>query len=227
MHIPDGSLSSGAVSSLIGAALGAVVFAFSKIRQTFFVKEKAAVLKTPEGIEFGGGFVTKLTQTGKGKIFKMLALGLFIFAAQLFDFANIQGLSVHFLGGTLAAIMLGPLEGFLAISAVLAIQCLALGDGGLTALGANIFNMGVIGTIGSGYLYKFFLKTHKNVSSAAGGAAFLSILVVVIFYSGELFLSGYGKLSFGQVISIGLLAGLVEGVLTLLFLRLFRYREND
>jgi len=227
MHIPDGFLNNGAASSLIAAAAGAVVFAFNKVQQTLFVREKVAVLKTPEGIEMGGSVVTKLTQYGKSKLFKMLTLGIFIFGAQLFNFANIQGFPVHFLGGALAAIMLGPLEGFLVVVAVLVVQCLMLGDGGLVSLGANIFNMGIIGTIGSGYLYKFFLKTYQKVSFAAGGAAFLGIIMAVIFYAGELFLSGRGKLGFGQVMFIGLLAGIAEGVLTVLFLRLFRQKENN
>jgi len=227
MHIPDGFLNNGTASSLIVAAAGAVVFAFNKVREAFFVKEKVAVLKTPEGIEMSGSAVTRLTQYGKSKIFKMLTLGVFIFGAQLLDFANIQGFPIHFLGGTLAAIILGPLEGFLVITVVLIVQCLALGDGGLMALGANIFNMGIIGTIGAGYLYHFFIKHIKKNQMVAGGVAFLSVLLTAVFYGGELAMVNYQSLSFGQIMSINLLVGTIEGILTILFLKLFRYKENN
>ena len=225
MHIPDGFLNSGTATSLIGAALGAVAFAVNKVRQVFFVKEKAAVLKTPEGLEIGGGVVTKLTEYGKSKLVKMLMLGLFIFGAQYFDLFVFQGFPVHFLGGALAAIMLGAMEGFLVMAAVLLVQSLALGDGGLMALGANIFNMGVVATIGSYYLYHALRKKTK-MSLAAFGAALAGVVLAVVFYARELTVSGAGQMSLGQLLAVGLLAGFIEGLLTVGFLGVFRHQEN-
>ena len=75
----------------------------------------------------------------------------FIFAAQMLQFPVAGGTSGHFLGALLAAVLLGPLNACLIMALVLAIQCLAFADGGLTALGTNIFNMGIIG--GSGCYY--------------------------------------------------------------------------
>jgi len=226
MHIPDGFLNNGTASSLIVAAAGAVVFAANKVRQAFFVKEKIAVLKTPEGLELGGSVATKLTQYGRSKIFKMVLLGLFVFGAQLFDFFIIQGFPVHFLGGALAAILLGPLEGFLVVSTVLTVQCLLLGDGGLMALGANIFNMGVLGTIGSYYLYRFFCRCFKKDSLAVFLGTFSGVLLTAAFYGGELIFSNYGGLSFGRIMAINVGVAFLEGLITLVFLRVFSYHKN-
>ena len=64
----------------------------------------------------------------------------FIFAAQMLNFPVLGGTSGHFLGAALASILLGPLNGFLVMLIVLALQCLLFADGGLTALGTNVFN---------------------------------------------------------------------------------------
>lgn len=220
MHIPDGFLNNGTAGSLLAVALGAVGYAFNKVRQAFFVREKVAVLKTPEGAEFGGTVAVKLTQYGKSKIVKMLAVGVFIFAAQLFDIFTIRGLPVHFLGGALAAILLGPLEGIIVVSAVLAIQCLALGDGGLMALGANIFNMGIVGVAGSYCIYKLLLKRIKSNLIAVFLAAWLGVIVSALFYGLELISSH----SLANVLLVYTLAGLIEGFLTILILRVLGWR---
>ncbi len=67
-----------------------------------------------------------------------------IFAAQMLNWPIPGGTSAHFVGGALAGILLGPYAGSLAMAVVLTIQCLVFADGGITALGANIWNMGVV-----------------------------------------------------------------------------------
>ena len=74
-------------------------------------------------------------------------LSAFIFAAQMVNFPVGPGVSGHLLGGVLAAVMLGPWAGAVVIAAVLIVQCFLFGDGGLTALGANFVNMGLIGSV--------------------------------------------------------------------------------
>ncbi|MFM7440684.1 MAG: energy-coupling factor ABC transporter permease, partial [Snowella sp.] len=78
----------------------------------------------------------------------------FVFAAQMINFPIPGGTSGHLLGGTLVGILLGPWAGSLVMTVVFIVQALLFQDGGLTALGANIFNMGLIGTFGGHYLYK-------------------------------------------------------------------------
>jgi cobalt/nickel transport system permease protein len=63
------------------------------------------------------------------------------------------GTSGHLLGGTLAGVLLGPWAGSLVMAVVFIVQALFFQDGGLTVLGANIVNMGLIGTFGGYYLY--------------------------------------------------------------------------
>jgi cobalt/nickel transport system permease protein len=89
-------------------------------------------------------------------------MAAFIFAAQMFNFPVLGGTSGHLLGGVLAAVMLGPWAGTLVMTAVVAVQALLFQDGGLLIMGANIFNMGVIGTLGGYGLY-------RAVATALGG----------------------------------------------------------
>jgi cobalt/nickel transport system permease protein len=75
----------------------------------------------------------------------------FIFAVQMLNFPVAGGTSGHLLGAALAAILLGPWTACLVMSVVLAAQALVFADGGITALGANILNMGVIGALLVGF----------------------------------------------------------------------------
>src|SRR3954454_10905279 len=79
------------------------------------------------------------------KVPLMGVLGAFLFAAQMINFSIPgTGSSGHLGGGILLAVLLGPHAGLLVISSVLFVQALFFADGGLLALGCNIFNMGVI-----------------------------------------------------------------------------------
>ncbi len=71
----------------------------------------------------------------------------FVFAAQMLNFPVAGGTSGHFLGAALAAVLLGPWMACLVLSVVLAAQAFVFADGGITALGANILNMGVVGAL--------------------------------------------------------------------------------
>src|SRR5579862_8419637 len=79
----------------------------------------------------------------------MLGLGAaFIFAAQMLNFPVAGGTSGHLIGGVLASVLLGPSAAVLVISSVLIVQCLVFADGGVLALGANIFNMAIVSSVG-------------------------------------------------------------------------------
>jgi cobalt/nickel transport system permease protein len=75
----------------------------------------------------------------------MGVLAAFVFAAQMINFALPgTGSSGHFAGGTLLALLLGPWAAFMALASVLVVQALFFADGGLLALGANMFNLGFL-----------------------------------------------------------------------------------
>ena len=78
----------------------------------------------------------------------MGTMASFVFAAQMVNFPLFPlPISGHLLDGVLSAVILGPWAGAVVIAAVLIVQCLLFGDGGLTALGANFMNMGLVGSV--------------------------------------------------------------------------------
>ena len=89
-------------------------------------------------------------------------MAAFIFAAQMFNFQVVGGTSGHLLGGVLAAVLLGPWAGTLVMACVVAVQALVFQDGGLVVLGANIFNMGVIGTLGGFAIYRALCRRARR-----------------------------------------------------------------
>ncbi|MFB6085252.1 MAG: energy-coupling factor ABC transporter permease [Halodesulfurarchaeum sp.] len=91
-----------------------------------------------------------------------------IFAAQLLNWPIPGGTSAHFVGGAFAGILLGPSLGILAMTAVVTIQALVFGDGGIIALGANIFSMAVVDVL-VGYALFRGLRGFNEA-----GAAFLA-----------------------------------------------------
>jgi len=90
-------------------------------------------------------------------------LAAIIFAFQFVNYPVPGGTSGHLVGGTLVAIILGPWASVIVLFLILVIQSL-FGDGGITALGANAFNMGIIGGIVGFYLVMLFVKILNNTS---------------------------------------------------------------
>ena len=78
----------------------------------------------------------------------------FVFAAQMVNFPVASGTSGHLLGGVLAAVLVGPWLGALALTVVLVVQGVFFADGGLSALGFNVFNMAIVGALGGYLLYR-------------------------------------------------------------------------
>jgi cobalt/nickel transport system permease protein len=143
----------------------------------------------------------------------------FIFAAQMLNFPVAGGTSGHFMGGVLACMLLGPWTGFIAMSLVLIIQTLIFQDGGLTTLGANIFNMGLVGSVGGFYVYFFFrllLWGDRTRPVAYDLAAWVSIMLAALMATLELSVSGTVKLSVGLPAMLGIHAviGVVEAIIT-------------
>lgn len=112
----------------------------------------------------------------------------FVFAAQMINFPVAAGTSGHLLGGTLAAVLVGPFTATLCITVVLIVQALLFADGGLTALGTNITLMGVVG-VWAGYavfrLVRSVLpKRTSSVTVAAAVGAFVSVPAAALAFAG-------------------------------------------
>ena len=145
----------------------------------------------------------------------------FIFAAQMLNFPVAAGTSGHFMGGALAVFVLGPAAGLLAMTLVLVLQCLVFADGGVTALGANVFNMSVLGCLVSLLVLLAMPRRARGRRApflAAGGvAAFLSIVLASAACSVELALSGTASLrvTLPAMVGVHTFIGLAEAVITM------------
>jgi len=149
----------------------------------------------------------------------MGVLSAFIFAAQMLNFPVFGGTSGHLLGGALLGILLGPMAGLLTMTTVVIAQALFLQDGGLVALGANLFNMGAI-TVFSGYACFRLLgapeKTGKRLMLAGFAAGWFSTVLSAAACALELGLSGAVPIEIGLPAMVGYHAiiGVIEGILT-------------
>ncbi len=145
----------------------------------------------------------------------------FIFAAQMFNFQVVGGTSGHLLGGVLAAVLLGPWAATLVMACVIAVQALVFQDGGLVVMGANIFNMGVVGTLGGYYLYRSLARVmggeEKARIPAAGIAAWASVVLGSLCMALELGISGTTPLSVALPAMVGLhlFIGVGEALITM------------
>lgn len=194
MHIPDGVLSTGVWLSLWVASVGIISFCIKKITQ--ILKDKMVPL--------------------------MGIMAAFIFAAQMLNFPVSGGTSGHLIGGVLAAVALGPLAGPIVITVVLIVQALIFQDGGITALGANIFNMAVIGSMFGYLIYNLIRRTVKGNTGILIGcviASWLSVVVASFACALELGLSKkFFELSVTIPAMVGIhsLIGIGEAIITFL-----------
>ncbi len=158
----------------------------------------------------------------------MLAAG--IFAIQAFNLPVTMGTSGHLLGGALAAILLGsPFAAVFILSMVLIIQGVLFGDGGITTMGANIINMGVIGGFVGFYSFRGLMGLTKNMSVSAFVAAWLACFIPALACALEMFVAGTFPLVPG-LIAMGTyhaVIGLIEGVITVVGLQLIMNARPD
>lgn len=160
----------------------------------------------------------------------MGVMAAFIFAAQMINFPVAGGTSGHLLGGTLAAILLGPWAAMLVMTAVIAVQGLLFQDGGLLVMGANILNMGLI-TVAIGYgLYRAVSNSNRTLKlTVAGMAAWLSVIAGALFTSLQLWLSGTSQLRvvIPAMLTVHALIGLGEALITVAALTLILRTRPD
>jgi cobalt/nickel transport system permease protein len=149
----------------------------------------------------------------------MGVLAAFVFAAQMLNFPVLGGTSGHLIGGALLAVLLGPMTGFLTMATVVIAQALFLQDGGLVALGANVFNISAI-TCFSGYaLFKLLgggTTGGKRMLFAGFIAGWGSLMVSAACCALQMGLSGAIPLRIGLTTMLGYHAvvGIIEGMLT-------------
>lgn len=194
MHVPDGFLD---VTTSIATAGGAAVAVGAALRGARSeLDDKAAPL---------AGLVAT-----------------FVFAAQMLNFPVGAGTSGHLLGGTLAAVLVGPWTGLLCLSVVLLVQSLLFADGGITALGTNITLMGIIG-VGVGWLVFRGLqlalpKRVGLVAPLAAAAALCSVLAAAAGFVGLYAVGGTAPIPLGSLATAMLgwhaLIGLGEAAIT-------------
>lgn len=157
------------------------------------------------------------------KIPVMGVMGAFVFASQMINFTIPgTGSSGHLCGGMLLSAILGPEAGFLTMIGVLLVQCLLFADGGLLALGANIWNMAFYGCfIGGMLIWKYRMKngmSKKKIVAASLLGCVVTLQLGACSVTLETLASGITELPFtvfaAAMQPIHLLIGLVEGVIT-------------
>jgi cobalt/nickel transport system permease protein len=158
---------------------------------------------------------------GERQVPLMGVLAAAIFAGQMLNFSVTGGTSGHLLGAALATILLDPWAAVIIITSVVSIQALIFQDGGLLALGANLFNMAVVGVTVSYFVYTSIQKLARGRSWGifVGGflAAWLSIVVASLACALELALSGTSpaNIAVPAMGGIHMLIGLGEGLITI------------
>jgi len=193
MHIPDGFLSPSVLLVTWLVAIALIAVCLNRVQAEY--KERTVPL--------------------------MGVCAAFIFAAQMINFPIPGGTSGHLLGGVLAGALLGPWAGSLAMVAVFIVQCAVFQDGGLTALGTNVLNMGLIGTFGGYYLYRavrFAIGRDKLIGMVAGItiAAWIGVVVASTICAFELALSGTVPLTVALTAMVGwhVLIGIGEAMIS-------------
>ena len=196
MHMPNEVLSPAVAGGFIAASAAGLGYAALRARRTFH----------------------------ESKVPLMGVMGAFVFAAQMVNFQILGATSGHLGGGVLLGILLGPHIAALVMAAILTVQCLIFNDGGLLALGCNIFNMGIVAPyIGCG-IYRLIVGRGDELKSAGRLylASFAGALVGVVASSAvvpvQIALSGLIAVPFTTffplMVGVHLIIGAVEGLIT-------------
>jgi cobalt/nickel transport system permease protein len=163
--------------------------------------------------------VRRVGQLDEQQVPLMGVMAAFIFAAQMLNFPVLGGTSGHLLGGALAALLLGPWAGMLVMTCVVVLQALLFQDGGLLALGANIFNMGIV-TAAIGYwlgmpLLQLLGGGRRGLILTGFAVGWLSVMAAAALTSLQLALSGLPALVvFPAMLLVHAAIGIGEGFIT-------------
>jgi cobalt/nickel transport system permease protein len=158
----------------------------------------------------------------------VLAAG--IFAIQAMNIPIPFGTSGHMVGAALAAIVIGsPYAGIFVLTLVLMVQGVLFADGGLTVMGANIINMGVVGGFVGFYGYKGLMRATKNMYLSAFVAGYASLLISALLCAVEMAIAGTFPLEAG-LFTMGLyhaIIGFIEGGITAIALYMIASARPD
>jgi cobalt/nickel transport system permease protein len=146
-------------------------------------------------------------------------MGAFVFAAQMVNFPVGPGTSGHLVGGALLTVVLGPAAASLVLTAILVLQALIFQDGGVLALGANVFNMALAGVAAAYLSYRLWGSSSRSGAIFAAGA--LSVMTSACLALGQLLISGVPMPGGVLWASLGLfmISALMEGAITVAAVR--------
>lgn len=145
-------------------------------------------------------------------------MGAFVFALQMLNFPVAGGVSDHVVGAGLLAVVFGPALAVLCMAAVVTLQALLFGDGGVTVLGANVIDMAVLSTLVAWAVHRALATLNRSLAVLAGtllgvlaGAAGATLWVVLS--------QPYGAKFVAVMLATHLVSGLVEAAATLAIVR--------
>lgn len=149
-------------------------------------------------------------------------VAVFIFAFQMMNFPVAAGTSGHLMGGALASILVGPYVAILVMTVVVSLQALVFADGGLSALGLNLLNMGIVSIVVSALLFaglmKLLPKTRTSIIGVSATVAFISVLASAGAFVFEYSLGGNATYDIASVLisvmSVHVLIGIGEAIIT-------------
>jgi len=190
------------------------------------------------GLTAVGGFGLALRRAGHYLTDRLVPMAALVaaFAAQMINFPVLPGMSGHLLGGVLAAILVGPWAGYIVMSLVLIVQALLFADGGLSAIGLNIVNMGLMGAVGGYLIYRALFRLGgsrpSTVPRFAGVAALVSLPLAAMGFALEFAAGGtVESISIGSVfwavLGTHILIGLGEGLITYLVIGAVMRSRSD
>jgi cobalt/nickel transport system permease protein len=186
----------------------------------FLSPEVAAVCAVPAAGAVAYGLRRANRELDERRVPLLGVTAAFVFAAQMLNFPVAGGTGGHFLGAALAAILLGPWLAGLVLSVVLIAQAFVFADGGITALGANVLNMGVIGALVVGGLMVAARKLLPNrrgvLLAVAGAGAWLAVVAGAAATAVELAISGTVPLGtvLPAMLGVHVLIGVGEAAIT-------------
>lgn len=195
MHIPDGFIDGKTAVATAALAVTGVGFALRQVRRELPPR-------------------------------KVPLLGLaaaFLFAAQMLNFPVAAGTSGHLIGGVLVAALLGTSAAVVVVTTVLIVQCFLFADGGVSALGANMFNMAILAVAGGSGIYRLltgWLPGSRGQVTAIAFAGWFSTVLASISCAGQLALSGTvaWSASFTAMAGVHMFIGIGEGLISALVL---------
>ena len=179
------------------------------------------------GAAMAGSLAVAGRRLDERKVPLMGVMGAFIFAAQMVNFPVLPGTSGHLGGGFLLGVLLGAPLGIIVMASILVVQSLVFQDGGIEALGANIFCMGVIPCLLGAVVRRLWMRPKAGlfadvvtaIAGIVGVLAGATVVILLLSWSGSL----PGSVSLGQALGVmnfvHLFIGIVEGLVSVAVVR--------